>query len=405
MKGDGIVKKTHTNSCRFGVCAAVLLAAGGVFLGNPDKTLAAQGLEMSTDYPGVSVNAGDSLDFGLDFSSTEEGGCDAALSVASLPDGWDGYFVGSDTQISRVHVEGNSGNSETDLATFRLTVPEDAAEGTYTVELTADGGGANTDSLELEITVAEVEAGQSSFTAEYKEQQGASGSSFTFDTTLTNNRSTEQSYSLTADAPSGWQVGFTPSGESSQVANTTLEGRTEQSITVDVTPPENVEQGEYTIPCTASSAEETLSMDLVVTITGSYSLEVTTGSGNLSLDAYANTEKSVTLQIKNTGNVDLKNLELSSSAPTDWEVTFEESTIELLEAGETAEVVANITPSEDAITGDYMTTITASNDETTAEAEFRISVKTRTAWGIFAVAIIVVLICGVGFVFRKYGRR
>lgn len=360
---------------------------------------------MSTDYPGVSVNAGDSLDFGLDFSSTEEGGCDAALSVASLPDGWDGYFVGSDTQISRVHVEGNSGNSETDLATFRLTVPEDAAEGTYTVELTADGGGANTDSLELEITVAEVEAGQSSFTAEYKEQQGASGSSFTFDTTLTNNRSTEQSYSLTADAPSGWQVGFTPSGESSQVANTTLEGRTEQSITVDVTPPENVEQGEYTIPCTASSAEETLSMDLVVTITGSYSLEVTTGSGNLSLDAYANTEKSVTLQIKNTGNVDLKNLELSSSAPTDWEVTFEESTIELLEAGETAEVVANITPSEDAITGDYMTTITASNDETTAEAEFRISVKTRTAWGIFAVAIIVVLICGVGFVFRKYGRR
>ena len=53
------------------------------------------------------------------------------------------------------------------------------------------------------------------------------------------------------------------------------------------------------------------------------------------------------------------------------------------------------------MTGDYMATITATADETTADAQFRITVKTRTAWGIAAVCVIVILVCGVGFVFKK----
>lgn len=176
-------------------------------------------------------------------------------------------------------------------------------------------------------------------------------------------------------------------------------------MTVDITPPESVEQGEYTIPCTAVSASDTLDMELIVTITGTYGVSLSTPTGNLSLDAYANAEESVTLSITNTGNVDLSNLNLTSSAPTDWEVEFDESTIETLEAGATQEVTAHITPTSDAMTGDYVTTITVSNDEVSSDAEFRVSVETRTSWGIFAAAIIVVLLIGLRVVFKKYGRR
>ena len=113
----------------------------------------------------------------------------------------------------------------------------------------------------------------------------------------------------------------------------------------------------------------------------------------------------MTLSITNTGNVDLTNLNLSSSAPTDWEVRFEESTIDTLEAGATKEITAYVKPCENAVTGDYVTSVSISNSEASSQADFRVSVKTSTTWGIAAVAVIVVLVAGLGFIFKKYGRR
>ena len=75
------------------------------------------------------------------------------------------------------------------------------------------------------------------FTSEYPEQQGASGTTFTFDTTIVNNRATEQSYALAADVPTGWQATFTPSGETTNVASLTVDAGQSQGVTVTVTPP------------------------------------------------------------------------------------------------------------------------------------------------------------------------
>ena len=68
-----------------------------------------------------------------------------------------------------------------------------------------------------------------------------------------------------------------------------------------MTPPENVQSGDYTINCTAVSSDETLKLALNVTITGTYEVLLTTPTGNLSLDAYAGEESPVTLSIQNTG--------------------------------------------------------------------------------------------------------
>lgn len=73
--------------------------------------------------------------------------------------------------------------------------------------------------------------------------------------------------------------------------------------------------------------------------------------------------------------------------------------------GGSQEITATLTPDSDAITGDYVATLTVSNDEATSSAEFRVSVKTKTTWGIIAIAIILLLILCLGMVFRKYGRR
>ena len=166
-----------------------------------------------------------------------------------------------------------------------------------------------------------------------------------------------------------------------------------------------MEKGDYTIPISAISAEDSLSQDLSVSITGTYSVSLSTPDGRLSLDAYADKETSVTLSITNNGNVDLTNLNLTSTAPTNWDVSFSESTIDTLEAGATKEVTAYIKPAQDVITGDYVTDITIKNDSASSMAEFRVSVKTPTTWGIVAVAIIVVLVAVLAGIFKKFGRR
>ena len=70
--------------------AAALLLAGMIAAGNPMTAHAAGGLDMSTDYPGIMAKAGESLNFALDFDSLTGQGYDAALSVTSMPEGWEG---------------------------------------------------------------------------------------------------------------------------------------------------------------------------------------------------------------------------------------------------------------------------------------------------------------------------
>lgn len=75
------------------------------------------------------------------------------------------------------------------------------------------------------------------------------------------------------------------------------------------------------------------------------------------------------------------------------------------EAGATREVTVYVTPSEDAISGDYALMLTATGSETSDSAEFRVSVKTETVWGVVGVLLILAAVGGLTWVFRKYGRR
>ena len=404
MKGEKVWnRRTGAKVLSASMMAAMLLSAAPVYA---EESTA--GIDLSTPYPGIMVKAGETVNFDLDFTSLDGTGQDVALSIESLPEEWSGYFKSSSSEISKVHVPASSGMNvevQEGLADFSLSVPAETAEGVYTVELKADAGKGLTDILEIEVNVSEEEGGESNFSSEYPEQQGATGSSFSFETTIVNNRGTNQTYSLAAEVADGWQVTFTPSGESTNVTSIAVDAGSSQGMTVKVTPPTTVEKGDYTIPCTAISANDTLKTELAVAITGTYSVSLSTTDGRLSCDAYANKETKVTLSVTNNGNVDLTNLNLSSSAPTDWEVEFSESTIDTLEAGATKEVTATIKPTDDAITGDYVTSISIGNSETSSSAEFRVSVKTSTTWGFAAIAIIVVLVCGLGVIFKKYGRR
>lgn len=373
-----------------------------LFLLNGHAVKAADGLELYTECSGVNTKAGESLTFNLYAVNGAQQESDVTLSIDSLPDGFSGFFKKGSYEVNRVHVSRGSGDA---IATFQVTVPREAEEGTHTIVLKAVSDSGQEATLSIDLNVSELESGESNFTVEYPEQEGVSGTAFSYTTTIANNTLTDQTYNFSYDAPAGWQVSFKSGSDSTQISSIDVESGSSAGITISVMPSEKVEAGEYEIKCSATSAKESMETTLKVKILGTYDIELTTTDGRLSLDANANKESEVTLRITNSGNIDLENVSLSSTAPEDWDVSFEESSIELLEAGGSRDIKAYITPSRDALTGDYIAYITAGTSDQSATAQFRVTVKTQTAWGIFAVLIIAAVLAGLWYVMKKYGRR
>lgn len=146
--------------------------------------------------------------------------------------------------------------------------------------------------------------------------------------------------------------------------------------------PANIEAGKYPLSVTVTLVNEKMTIDMTATVTGSYDLELSMPSGRLSFNTYASKETAVQPTLINTGNTDLTNVNLTSSAPSGWSVRFASETIELLEAGASIQTTAYVAPSEEAMSGDYALTLTAKNSNASDKAEFRITVKTETVWGL-----------------------
>ena len=364
------------------------------------------GIIFSTDYPGITTQADNTVTFNLHLTNEEETDTDLFLSAEGLPEGWSGAFKGSGSEVSKVHVHAHQTRDDAPSLSYTLSVPEDAREDTTVITLAAvSKEGQASLPLTVKVTAEEAVSTEGEFTADYPEQQGSSSASFSFSTSLKNNSSENAVYALSAEGlPEGWNASFTPSG-ASQTASVPVDAGASSSITVAVSPAQDVQKGEYTFNAVASSGTETLKLPLTVSITGTYGIRLSTPSGNLRSKAYAGEPAKIALQIDNTGNVDLMNVTLSSTVASDWNAEFSEETIDRIEAGSSKEVTVTITPSQDATIGEYIAEIKASTKEASSISDLDISIQNHTAWGLIAVAIIAALILGLLVIIRKFGRR
>ena len=362
---------------------------------------------FSTDYPGVTIKPGGTSTFTLYITNTGSEEATVELEAEDLPEGWEGRFKGSSNEVSMVHVGAYQEKEDSPSLSYSLTVPENTKEDTYTISLSAKGG--DIDELlplTVKVNAEEKKIGAGDFSTDYAQQEGVAGTKFNYTTTLTNNSGENMTYSLSAEgAPEGWSVTFTPSDASTATSSVPVDAGASSTIKAAVVPAQNVTAGEYPITLVAACASETLKLPVTVRITGTYGLTATTPTGNLSASVYAGETKDVALSIQNTGNIDLTAVSLKAQASTDWNVTFDQDTINSIPAGESADVTAHITPAKDAILGDYVTVITASNDAVSSDCALRVSVQNHTSWGIAAVAIIALLVLGLVLIIRKFGRR
>ena len=411
----GMTKKAVRSVC--GLLAAGLLAAAVMPMhaaadeeeAQPQQITEAEAgkVTFSTDYPGVTIKPGGTSTFTLYITNTGSEETTVELSAEDLPEGWEGSFKGSSNEVSMVHVGAYQKKEDSPSLSYSLTVPEDTKEDIYTISLNAKGGDVDESlALTVKVDAEEKKIGAGEFSTDYAQQEGDSGTKLSYTTTLTNNSGENMTYSLSAEgAPEGWTVTFTPSDTTTATSSVPVDAGASSTIKAAIVPAQNVTAGEYPITLVAACAGETLELPVTVKITGTYSLTATTPTGNLSTSAYAGETKDVALSIQNTGNIDLTAVSLKAQASTDWEITFDQDTINEIPAGGSAEVTAHITPAKDAILGDYVTIITASNDAVSSDCALRISVQNHTSWGIAAVAVIAVLVLGLVLIIRRFGRR
>ncbi|MGQ9619911.1 MAG: COG1470 family protein [Bacteroidales bacterium] len=352
-------------------------------------------LKLYTPFPRVTVTPGESLDYTITVINNSSEIKTVNISVTGIPKNWNYSMKSGTWNLRQISVM----PKDKQLVSLRMNIPYNVNKGTYRFDFIASGY----DKLPLEIIVTEQGSFQTEFTTEQNNLQGNPTSSFTFNATLRNRTPEKQLYAFSSYAPRGWSVIFRANYQA--VTSVNVEPNSNQSITIEVKPPERVEAGKYKIPVTASTGNNSATLELEVDITGTYGIELSTSTGLLSTEITAGEEKRVDLIVKNTGTAELTGISLNYSGPVNWTCDFEPKKIDKLPANETAEVIAKIKADKKAITGDYVAHIDATTPEATSKITYRITVKTPLLWGWVGILIIVVAIGSVYYLFRKYGRR
>ena len=352
------------------------------------------GVVLYSPYTKIVVSPGASINYSVDLINNGHEIRTENIALGGLPSSWKYAIKSGGWNIEQMAVLPD----EKKNFTLTVNVPLKINKGSYKFHLSA--GEAR---LPLTIVVSKQGTYQSEFTTDQPNMQGNSKSNFTFSTTLRNQTADRQLYALMADAPRGWNVVFKPNYK--QATSAQVDANASQNISVEVTPAANAEAGTYKIPVRAVTNSTSAELTLEVAITGTFQMEVTTPKGLLSADITAGDTRRIDLEVVNTGSSELKDIQLSSRKPAGWELSFEPSKIASLKAGAAANVTAELKASPKALPGDYVVVMDAKTPEVTADAQFRISVKTPLFWGWVGVLVILAAVGGVYCLFRKYGRR
>jgi len=377
---------------------SLLLAVTTPASADPPKDI--KGLYLLTDYPAVTVQPGTTSTISLKLRNYDLAPERLALSVSGVPAGWTATLLGGGQPIAAA-MPATDDSVTLDL---RLDVPKDAAIGSHTLTVGADGTNSHVN-LPVQVTLAKQLPAKLTLTPQLPELRGSSHSNFEYTLGIKNDSGKKLLVSLSAEAPRNFDTSFTEAYGSQQLTAIPVDAGKSKDVKLKVTAPDTVDAGHYPVAVRVAAEDATAAAQVALDITGQPKLALAGREGLLSARATAGRDSSVPVTVTNTGTAPADNIQLSASAPSGWKVTFEPKEIERIAPNQHQEVQAVIRPPEKAIAGDYVTTLTAASRGENGTANFRVSVTTSTLWGVAGVGIIgAALLIMVGAVAR-YGRR
>lgn len=367
----------------------------------PDNEL--KGFWLTTAYPEIAIWPGKTESIPLTLRNEKLPPQRATIDVSGVPEGWKWSLKGGGKDVTAAIV----GPSSTERLTLELTPPENTpAEGDHEIEIRARTG-TETIALPLVVRLSDADEAASglSLEPELPALRGTARSTFSFKIQVRNEGTEDGLFNLAAHAPNGFQSRFKKGYGSEEITGVPIAAGASETITMEVMPSRSVEAGRYPVGFEVSGEGQSATTELSVEVTGEPEIQIVGPQERLSGDAVAGKESSFTFMVANTGSAPANDLELSAAPPSGWNVDFEPKDIEELAPNATSEFNVKITPSEQAIAGDYMVTVRAAGGPVSQEVQFRVTVKTSTLWGAAGLGVIAVAALVLGGAVMRYGRR
>jgi conserved repeat domain len=361
------------------------------------------GFWLTTSWPEMTLKPGENHSISLSLRNQNLPPQRAALAVTGVPEGWEWALKGGGREVTAAIVSPDS----TERLTLEITPPKDAeTDKSYPIEVrarTSEG----TVSLPLLIRLSEVEkvASGLSVEPELPALRGSARSTFSFKIRVKNEGEDDGLFNLAAKVPNGFHVRFKKGYGSEEITSIPINAGSTETVTMEVIPSRSVSAGQYEAGFEISGEGLTGTADLKLDVTGEPQVAIVGPQERLSGEAVAGKETTFTFTLVNTGTAPATDIEMTATQPTGWNVEFEPKEVAQIAPNSTAQVNVKITPSEQAITGDYMVNIRAANNDISQDVQFRVTVKTSTMWGAAGLGIIAIAALVLGGAVMRYGRR
>ncbi|OQM74507.1 hypothetical protein BFN67_21795 [Pseudaminobacter manganicus] len=359
------------------------------------------GLWLTTSYPEFSAQIGKDVSVNLELSNHGLPPQRVEFSVDGLPSGWKWEMDGGGKPVNAAIAAYNDSAS----LTLKLTPPKGASEDkpiNFTV--TAKGQGQAL-ALPMKLAFTKIEPAKLTLEPKLPALRGTAKSAFDYKVDIKNEGQQDTTVNLLSKAPDGFQVTFKEEYGSQELTSLPLKAGESKTMTVSVQPPDTAKAGQYPVMVAASAGDINAETNLLLDITGRPEIALTGPQSRLSGDATAGQERTFTFTLANSGSAPARDVALSASPPSGWKVTFDPEKIDVIQPGDTANVGVSMTPSDKAIAGDYMVSVRANGDGASDSANFRVTVKTSTLWGVSGLGVIGIAALIFAFAVTRYGRR
>ncbi|MDR2354331.1 MAG: hypothetical protein LBF22_14470 [Deltaproteobacteria bacterium] len=365
--------------------------------------------EAAFTYPGETIGPEGEVSLEITLRNTGTKGDTYLVEITAAPEGWETELSRYNTVLTGIFLP-NEENATLTLAAFPPGEPGDALpEGEYpfSIKVTSQNTGKSVESSTL-LKVAARKTTQEELTlsTSYPEIGGPSDGRFAFSLDVKNNGPEEVRVNLTAVVPQDWEFSFKPGYEDKQISSIQVPRGQSRSVTLDLSPPYLVEVGTYPIRVVAESPTGTAETNLTVNLTGTYKIRAGTLNELLSTTTEVGRPVTVSLYVMNEGSATQKEITFLTFKPDNWEVKFEPETLtNIPPRGRPVQVEMTVTPSANALVGDYAVSLNVEGEKSQSPLEFRITVKAGSTWSWIGAIIIIIVVLGLAWTFRRLGRR
>jgi len=359
-----------------------------------------RGLWASTPYPAETVAPGNPVTLDVEIHNAGLPPQIVALSMPDVAKGWTAEILGGGRPVKSTFV----GPDDRARVTLRLTPPEDATAGGYDFLLAAKAPDGRFD-LPIRIDIGDVTPAKLAISAELPALRGTARSNFEYKLTINNPGTDDVTAQLRADAPPGFQTTFKERYGSQELTSVPIKAGGKRDLSVKIEPPDRTDAGTYQVAVHAITPDDNTTTTLTMDITGQPELKLTGLDGRLSGNAQIGEQNDFDLVLANHGSAPARDIKLSASQPNGWKVVFEPARLDSLPPGTEEKVKAVVTPATQAIAGDYQMTLRAGGSGVSDSANFRVTARTSTIWGIAGILIIAASLGVLVLAVARYGRR